>query len=162
MVDWDEFRAGLSETRQYLLSHHHHSEWYRCYAPIVAGRQLHVCARCSGIYPGILAGLLAYAYGPTGYSRLALVAVAPLPALLDWVATNFTRRRGVNALRTATGGLLGFAYGIGLGLLLVDVDLRVLVVGIGYGAAAGGLLLARQSLEDRQDRHDGTGPSRVE
>lgn len=140
MVDRAGIRAALSETRGYLLSHHAPDEYDRCYAPVVFGRRLRLCARCLGIYPGIASGILAALLGPPTVAGLAVVALLPLPALLDWAATTFTDGRGHNALRTATGGLLGFAYGVGLVGLLVDGDVRILAVGIVYAGVAGALL----------------------
>lgn len=144
MVDWAEFRAGLAETRRYLLSHHEPADHHRCYAPIVLGRSVHLCARCSGVYPGIAVGLLAALAGPPAGSSPALVAVLPLPALVDWAATAFTRRGGANPVRTATGAALGYAYSVGLVLLFLGGDIRVLAVGAAYALAAVGLIaLAR-------------------
>lgn len=140
MVDWAEFRSGLRETRGYLLSHHEPHEHDRCYAPTVAGRRVRLCARCSGIYPGIVAGLVAFFLGPSWLASIASVAVLPLPALVDWTVTQYTTRRGSNPLRTATGLLLGYAYGLGVGLLLGAGDPRVLLVGVAYAVLAGGLL----------------------
>lgn len=139
-VDSAELREGLAETRRYLLSHHLPSERYRCYAPAVFGRRVHVCARCSGIHPGIAAGLLAGLTGSTAFTGLLLVAVLPLPALIDWTLTTFTDRRGYNVVRTATGALLGYGYGLGLVHLFVGSDIRVLAVGAGYVLAAAVLL----------------------
>lgn len=145
MVDWTELRAGLHETRRYLLAHHEPSEWYRCYAPTVFGQRLHICARCVGIYPGIAAGLVAYAFGPVWLLDVAFVALLPLPALGDWVLTSFTDRRGYNPVRTITGGLLGYGYGLGLLLFFLGGDMRVLVIGIVYAVLAGVLLAVQQS-----------------
>lgn len=145
MVDWVELRGGLRETRRYLLAHHEPSEWYRCYAPTVFGRRLHVCARCAGIYPGIAAGLLAYTVGPAWLVDIALVALLPLPALVDWALTSFTERRGYNPVRTVTGGLLGYGYGLGLILFFLGGDMRVPVVGVAYAVLAGALLAVQQS-----------------
>lgn len=140
MVDWGEFRAGVTETRRYLLSHHEPEEWYRCHCPEVRGRRVRICARCSGIYPGIAAGLLGYLFGPPLLASMAVVAAFPLPALVDWALTSFTDRRGYNAVRTATGALLGYAYGLGLALLLGEWNLAVVGVGVAYGVAAAVLL----------------------
>ncbi|WP_336328422.1 DUF2085 domain-containing protein [Halovenus sp. HT40] len=135
-LDTGELREGLVETRKYLLSHHVPSEYHRCYSPVVAGRQLHVCARCLGIYPGIVFGILV-----TLLARppLLLVAVMPLPALLDWSLTTFTDRVGSNPVRTITGLLLGSGYGLGLGLLF-DGEFTVLAIGFGYAIVAAALL----------------------
>jgi uncharacterized membrane protein len=140
-VDRAELWVGLAETRRYLLSHHVPGERYRCYAPVVFGRRVHLCARCSGVYPGIVAGLFALLVAPAVPATLLLIAVLPLPALVDWALTSLTGRRGYNAVRTATGLLLGYGYGLGLRHLLAG-DWTVLVVGVGYAAAAGLLVAA--------------------
>jgi uncharacterized membrane protein len=145
MVEWTEIKAGLRETRRYLLSHHEPSEWYRCYAPTVFGRRLHVCARCAGIYPGIAAALAAYAVGPAWVVHIAFVALFPAPALVDWLLTALTERRGYNPVRTATGALLGYGYGLGLALFFLGGDLRVPIIGVFYGALAGALLAVERA-----------------
>lgn len=149
MVDWVEFRAGLAETRRYLLSHHEPSGYHRCYTLAVLGRRVRLCARCSGVYPGIAAGVLGFRYGPAAMAGIALVAALPLPALVDRAVTTVTDRRGANPVRTATGAALGYGYGVGLGLLFVRGDLRVLVVGVAYGLAAVGLVLRRRAVDAR-------------
>ena len=138
MVDAGEFREGVAETRRYLLSHHEPEEFDRCYAPAVRGRRVRLCARCSGVYPGIAAGLAAVAVGPPAPTGIGLVALLPLAALAEWSVTAFTAW-GTNPGRTATGALLGYGYGLGAGLL-VGGDLRVLAIGAVYGLAALGLL----------------------
>lgn len=142
MVDRREFRNGLAATREYLLSHHTRDERHRCYAPSLFGRQVHLCARCSGIYPGIALGLLAGVTGLTALPELLLIAVLPIGALVDWTVTEFTDREGFNVVRTVTGGLLGFAYGLGLVALFLEGNLGVLAIGVGYALVAGGLLVA--------------------
>lgn len=141
-LDTAELRRGLAETRRYLLSHHRPHEWDRCHQPTMFGRQVRICARCSGIYPGLILGLLAGFWGllPTAY--LLILAIFPAPALVDWSLTTFTERRGSNFLRTATGGLLGVAYGLGLVLLSMGRLLPVLVPGVLYSLMALGLLIA--------------------
>ncbi|MHB9287756.1 DUF2085 domain-containing protein [Halobacteriales archaeon Cl-PHB] len=145
-IDRGELRRGLAETKRYVFSHHPPSEYDRCYAPVVFGRRVRLCARCSGVYPGIAGGLAA-GLGLDGMlTSLVLVLGLPLPALVDWALTAFTDRRGSNPVRTLTGLLLGYAYGLGLVRLLAGGDLRVLAVGLGYGLLAG-LLLARQERD---------------
>lgn len=141
VVDRREFEAGLAATREYVLSHHARDERHRCYAPTLFGRQVHLCARCSGVYPGIALGLLAGLAGPTGLPELVLIAVLPIGALVDWTTTEFTGRQGSNVVRTATGALLGFAYGLGLVALFLEGQLLVLAIGFGYALVAGGLLV---------------------
>lgn len=139
-IDTSELRKGVAETRRYLLSHHLPSEYHRCYSPAIAGRRVHICARCLGIYPGIVAGFLAYFFLFRDYSPVLLVAILPLPALLDWSVTTFTGRDGSNIVRTATGVALGCGYGLGLSLLLVESKISVVAIGIGYALVSGYLL----------------------
>lgn len=150
-IDWSEFQRGLARTWPHLLSHHLPSERHRCYAPVVFGRRIYVCARCLGIYPGIIAVFSAALLkgGAMGHplASLPVVLLFPLPTLVDWSLTTFIDRRGYNTIRTATGFLLGFGYASGLVRLLLADDLRVIAVGIGYGVAAGVLLSV--SLTDR-------------
>ncbi len=133
-------REGLAEARPYLLSHHQPSEYHRCYSPTIAGRRIHVCARCLGVYLGIVAGLLTPAGAVS--APVALVALAPFPALLDWVLTTFTNRAGYNSVRTTTGVLLGWGYGLGLGLLVFHGRFAIVGIGLAYALSAG-VLLAR-------------------
>ncbi len=69
-----------------------------------------------------------------------LVACGPAPALVDWAVTTFTRRRGVNAVRTASGALLGLGYGVAVPWFLTDQPLWLLAVAAGYGGVAAALL----------------------
>lgn len=139
MVDWSEFRRGLARTRRYLLSHHEPTDYDRTYRALVSGRSVRLCARCSGVYPGILAGLLAAT--ATGWRpALVWILLLPLPALIDWTVTRFTDRSGYNAIRTATGFGLGVGYGLGVVALLLDGDLRVVAIGACYAIVAGILL----------------------
>ncbi|GAB3689832.1 hypothetical protein GCM10028857_25670 [Salinarchaeum chitinilyticum] len=144
MVDWSEFSDALAETRRYLLSHHEPHDHYRTYLVSAFGRRARLCARCTGVYPGIAAGLLAGIFAGGWFASLLFVALLPAPALVEWTATRFTPRRGYNAVRTATGLLLGYAYGLGAVLFLGRGDRRVLLVGLGYGIVAFVLLTIRE------------------
>jgi len=142
-----EVRAGLAETRRYLLAHHRPGEYDRCYHVRVRGHDERVCARCVGVYPGIVAGLVAVALGwAPGWQFLALVTL-PAVALVDWAVTAIGDRDGTNPVRTATGAALGVGYGLGLGRLALVGDGRVLLVGVGYALVAGTLLLAWLRLD---------------
>lgn len=139
-----ELRAGLAETRQYLLAHHEPHEYDRCYRVRVRGRDEHVCARCSGIYPGIALGIAAVLYGWFPGLQFGALVVLPAFTLVDWAVTAFGDVDGANPLRTATGLALGVGYGLGLGRVVWAGDLAVVAVGIGYAAVAGALLIAER------------------
>lgn len=140
-----ELRRGLAETRRFLLSHHEQSEYYRCHTVQMRERCVHLCARCSGVYPGIALGVVGHSLVPDAAVVLVLVGLLPLPALVDWAVTSFTPRRGKNAVRTATGLLLGAGYGLGLTRLAGGWDLPVVAIGLGYGVLAALLIAADRS-----------------
>jgi uncharacterized membrane protein len=132
---------GLTGTREYLLSHHEPADYDRCYAVPFRGRRVRLCARCSGIYPGIAAGVAAaYVAGLGGSLLLLVAAISPAFTLVDWARTAFTRATGSNPMRTATGALLGFGYGAAVVGFLTSFDLRLLGVAAVYGGLAAGLL----------------------
>jgi uncharacterized membrane protein len=131
-----EMRAALAETRRYLLSHHEPSAYHRCHTLKIQGRSVPLCARCSGIYPGIAVGIGLFVTGILMSVHLALVALLPLPALVDWSLTHFRPPDGSNVIRTATGVLLGIGYGLGLCHLLVDGEPLILGIGLAYGTVA--------------------------
>nr|WP_255666277.1 DUF2085 domain-containing protein [Myxococcus sp. AS-1-15] len=92
----------------FWLSHHHPDEYNRTY--LFGG--LRLCARCLGTYPVMLAGLVALfvARAPLSWSwDVPAVLLLTLPALVDWAVGRFRPAAGSNAVRTATGGLLGLA-----------------------------------------------------
>jgi len=109
----------------------------------IGGRTVHLCARCSGVYPGIVAGVALFTTG-TAPALWPWLVFLPAPALTDWAATAAGERRGHNAVRTGTGTLLGFAYGLALPGFLTDPRLWLLGVAAGYGGlAAAGLWVTR-------------------
>jgi len=107
------------------------------------GRQVHLCARCSGIYPGILAGLL-FPVHPTPFW---LIALLPFPALVDWAITSFRTYHDYNAVRTATGLLLGYGYGVGLTQLFGHGNIAIIPIGLGYGVIAIAFLYLERTTE---------------
>lgn len=136
---WARLRTGLAATRPYLLSHHEPGDYDRCYT-VWASRNVRLCARCSGIYPGIVLGLLAAWAGAVPSPAVVVVALLPLPALVDWAVTAFGAARGANIVRTTTGALLGFGYAVGVVRVLFARDLGVVTVGLCYGVVAAALL----------------------
>ncbi len=139
---------GLAETRKYLLSHHEPARYDRCYALPFRGRRVRLCARCTGIYPGIALGVAAVGFpGVGGVPLLLAVAVLPAFALVDWARTAFTPATGSNPVRTVSGALLGIGYGIGLLKFLTTFDARLLAIAVVYGGLAAGLLALDRRTE---------------
>jgi uncharacterized membrane protein len=94
----------------FWLSHHAPEELHRAYR---VGR-LHVCARCLGLYPVLLAALVIQfaSRAPLSWRADGWIAIPLfLPALADWASGRFFPALGTNVWRTVTGALLGVALG---------------------------------------------------
>lgn len=137
-----EVRAGLRATRRYVLSHHEPHDWHRCYTVEFPRKDhpLRLCARCSGIYPGVALGILLSTSGSLPVI-LPLVALLPAFTVGERVLELTTDYGGSNRLRTATGLLLGGGYGVGI-VALTDPTRRtgVILVGVVYAVVAAALL----------------------
>ena len=146
-----EVRRGFRDAAPFLLSHHLPEERDRCHRVRVAGNEIHLCARCSGVYPGLVAAFVA------GSSDLDLpftaIAALPAPALVEWLLTGRGDRRGRNDVRTLTGLALGLGYGFGLVRLLAGRDRRgVVAVGLAYSTLAAALLAADTNRTEDTNR----------
>jgi uncharacterized membrane protein len=89
-----------------------HGRVERCFE--LFGAPMPICARCTGIYLGMLAGLFAFRLIPRLRERVmrivAVVAVVPLG--LDGVTQLLGFRESVNPLRVTTGVIAGLAFGL--------------------------------------------------
>jgi uncharacterized membrane protein len=78
------------------------------------GVPMPLCARCVGIYAGMLGGIVAFWAVPLLRERVmrgfALAAVAPLA--LDGLTQLTGLRESTNPLRLATGAIAGLAFGL--------------------------------------------------
>lgn len=78
------------------------------------GVPMPVCARCTGIYLGLLGGLLAFTMVPWVTERVmrtaAFIAVAPLA--IDGLTQLARLRESTNSLRVSTGLAAGLAFGM--------------------------------------------------
>ena len=73
-----------------------------------------LCARCTGIYAGLLAGLAAFFVLPRLSERVMRITtiVAVFPMGIDGVTQALGLRESTNALRLATGFAAAFAFGL--------------------------------------------------
>jgi uncharacterized membrane protein len=73
-----------------------------------------ICARCTGIYLGLLAGLIAFWVLPPIQERMLRVAlfVAALPMAVDGITQASLLRESTNGLRVATGFTAAIVFGI--------------------------------------------------
>lgn len=109
--------SGEQSLWRLLLSHHDEEHLDQCFALGPEGRRFHICARCLGLYPAMLAVLVLGRFtGPwPGWLEWVALLGLPLPAFLDWGTTVAAGRPPhSNLVRLFTG--IGLGAGIGASL----------------------------------------------
>jgi len=98
----------------FLLSHHRPEKLHRTIHIGIQGKDLYLCARCTGVWAGIISTLLAFflGLGLPPWLYLLLLTVLPAPATVDWVTQSCKLRESRNAIRMGTGYLLGIGWGL--------------------------------------------------
>ncbi|MBV8519097.1 MAG: DUF2085 domain-containing protein [Acidobacteria bacterium] len=83
----------------------------RCFE--LFGAPMPICARCTGIYIGMLGGMCAFLLLPAVRERFARIAAfaAVTPLAIDGLTQLAGLRESVNPLRLATGLVAGLAFG---------------------------------------------------
>lgn len=108
-----------------IFSHHLATRYSRTFCVRVAGRTLHLCARCSGQVVGILGFVLLFwvchSVGFPLYVPISQIpfAFGPLPASLDWLTQSLGRRESSNHLRILSGILLGASFSDAVSLFVL-------------------------------------------
>lgn len=91
----------------------------------IAGHKLAVCSRCTGIYAGVLAGVLLYplarSLGRRGAPSPVWLILSSVPITLDFALGFFGIWRNTHTSRLLTGALLGIACAIYLVPGLIDL-----------------------------------------
>jgi len=75
------------------------------------GTPMPICARCTGIYAGMLAGIVFFAVLPRIEERIArwVLGIAAVPMVIDGLTQLALLRESTNGLRVETGLLAGAA-----------------------------------------------------
>lgn len=89
-----------------------HGKVERCLE--LAGAPMPICARCAGIYGGMLLGILAFRAVPLLRERImrGIAFAAVVPLALDGLTQLAGLRESTNELRIATGVIAGLAFGL--------------------------------------------------
>ena len=92
------------------------------------GAPMPICARCTGIYLGLLMGLIGFMAFPLLEEKVARYAMyaAALPMAIDGVTQALGLRESFNMLRLATGFVAAFAFGLWVLSAVEHRDERVL------------------------------------
>jgi uncharacterized membrane protein len=118
------FLLSLATLCTWAIAHGASMRWRVLFRVICHGRPercLHlygipmpICARCAGIYLGMLAGLALFRLIPLLRERLmrAVAFAAVVPLAVDGLTQLAGLRESTNALRIATGVIAGLAFGL--------------------------------------------------
>jgi uncharacterized membrane protein len=125
-----------------ILSHHSFARLSHTFRISVGTRNVYVCARCTGIAIGMIAGL-AYVnvLAEWFFQYPVLIFVFTSPAAIDWLLQVFKWRESTNSRRLITGALIGQTYLVGL-IALVRHWLPLLTIYAIAFAAYGAILYA--------------------
>ena len=84
----------------------------RCFT--MFGAPMPICARCTGIYVGLFAGLIGFVAWPHIEERIAryTMLIAAVPMALDGLSQATGLRESTNPLRVTTGIIAAFAFGM--------------------------------------------------
>jgi uncharacterized membrane protein len=99
---------------------------HRCFE--LFGVPMPICARCTGIYVGMLGGMCAFLLLPLLRERVVRIAafLAVTPLAIDGLTQLAGLRESVNPLRLATGLVAGLAFGFWILTAVEDRDEAVL------------------------------------
>lgn len=117
-----------------LLSHHPPEKLNRAIRLPFRGKNIYLCARCTGQLSGILSLLIAWFLGFEfpAWLYLPLIAILPLSGVIDWVTQSCKLRESRNTIRVSTGFLLGVTKGLYL-LMLVKGWFYMLLLAFAIG-----------------------------
>ncbi len=111
-----------------LLSHHGPSRLHRTFHLRVVGKDVYLCARCTGIFLGFITAFFLFS-ALSSATAFVLMALFPLPTAADWVTQTLGLRESKNWIRVGTGYLLGVAWGFFLSFL-IGGNLKIFLYGL--------------------------------
>ena len=106
-----------------LLSHNTPENLDRTIHVKFWGRNVYLCARCTGVYSSISIILIAWflGFGFPSWLYLPLFSILPIPSALDWITQSCNLRESRNWIRICTGSLFGVSQGL---FLLIIIESR--------------------------------------
>ncbi len=93
-----------------LLSHHAEEYYNRTFTISIRGREIHFCARCSGVILSFISALIYFFFAKLELEptfSLILATILAIPVTIDWGTQKLGYRESRNSIRFSTGALLG-------------------------------------------------------
>jgi uncharacterized membrane protein len=133
-------KEDLKKALLYILSHHTEEHLDRTISLKIFGREIRLCARCTGLTLGFVTGLVLLYFSVIPnlgeYLSLILAIVLALPTMVDWWTQSVFGRESKNYIRLPTGYSMGF--GITL-LKFANLTWTLITIIIFFAFAAFGL-----------------------
>jgi len=105
----------------FILSHHTKENLHRTLHLKIHGKDVYLCARCSGIVIGLIISILFRQILTEIISQNPMIILLlPAPAMTNWVLQTMKLHESWNPTRIATGLLLGICWANMLYLFLAD------------------------------------------
>jgi len=144
---------GFLVSFKYVLSHHDQKDYHRCYCFNIGSNKIYLCARCLGIYIGIILGFIIYFLEFINEKfYLPFLIIAPLFTFIEWASVSFANYKSNNFLRTFLGIFLGVAYAFGLILFFVKFpNIQITLIGFIYALAAIVLIYAKNKINKQKN-----------
>lgn len=133
----DEKPSRLPSILRLALSHHTDAYLCRTIGLRLLGWEQRFCTRCSTQWLTAVvcvATMLVFRIETSLLIWSAVLALSPLPALLDWITQTWGIRESSTLLRQGTGSMLGIGFGFQI-VAAVRFDWIHFVVGIGVCCA---------------------------
>lgn len=133
-------RREIEETGHMLMSHHPPSLYGHCLRVSLRGHSAYFCGRCTGIYGGLVLGILVLSVTnvrlvPSWAWFFAALAVG-FATVIDWTTQRLTpRKTTVN-----TRALTGFMSGLSLAVVFFLADILYMLVTLGVMLGTFGLV----------------------
>ncbi len=103
----------VGEDRVYaLIAHHEPDQFHKTIGFHVSNKDIRLCARCTGVYFGIITTLLSFLLSITTphIFQLVIIFTFPIPAIIDWGLDKYSLWGGSNTTRFVSGLMLGICY----------------------------------------------------
>ena len=138
-LEWNR-KDDVKEGLHMLLSHHPPSLYGHCLRVSFRGRSLYFCGRCTGIYGGLVLGILFLLLfqvnlNPPWFWFLFSVILG-FTTVADWMSQRLTPRKTTNHIRAITG----FGSGFGLAIIFLLGDLFFMLVALAIMSGSVGIV----------------------
>ena len=123
----------LPKLLYFALSHHYEGRISRTFSIRFRGWEQQFCTRCTAQWASFCSFgcvLWFYSFDPGNLLWAAILAMLPLPAMVDWLTQSWELRDSTTVNRVVTGSALGAGYALEL-LAIINLDFAKALLGLG-------------------------------